>query len=134
MPKARNHSLGSRGLSRSARRNSSHPFAGFAANVSRLAASVTTLAAVGQRVGISWGVRLRWLAGDADRDWVGYFKILALFHRAAGEACHEPVDEKIIDDGDRHARDQAGAHHRAPEINIAAHEERRNADTHRVAR
>jgi hypothetical protein len=30
-----------------------------------------------------------------------------LLHRADGKACDEPVDKEIIDDCDRHARDQA---------------------------
>ena len=58
----------------------------------------------------------------------------ALLDRAHGKAGYETSDEEIIDDGNWHARDQAGRHHRAPEINIAPHKKGRHADTHRIAR
>jgi hypothetical protein len=57
-----------------------------------------------------------------------------LLHRTDREPSHEPVDEEIIDNRNRHARDQAGAHHRATEIDVAAHQEGRHADAHGVAR
>ena len=58
----------------------------------------------------------------------------ALLDRAHGKAGHEAGDEEIIDDGNWHARDQACRHHRAPEVDVAPHKERRYPDTHRIAR
>src|SRR5258708_38150783 len=58
----------------------------------------------------------------------------ALLDRAHGKAGYETSDEEIIDDGNWHARDQAGRHHRVPEIDIAPHKKGRHADTHRIAR
>jgi hypothetical protein len=37
----------------------------------------------------------------------GLSSVRRLLHRADGKACDEPVDKEIIDDCDRHARDQA---------------------------
>src|SRR5258708_33427610 len=58
----------------------------------------------------------------------------ALLDRAHGKAGYETSDEEIIDDGNWHARDQAGRHHRTPEIDIAPHKKGRHADAPRIAR
>src|SRR5262249_54282025 len=56
-----------------------------------------------------------------------------LFHRADGEACDEPVDEKIVDDRNRQTRDQTCSHHGTPEIDVAAHQKGRYANAYGVA-
>src|SRR6185312_6061566 len=58
----------------------------------------------------------------------------ALLDRAYGESGDEAVDEYVVDERHRNADDQAGAHQRAPEVDVAANEERRHADAHRVMR
>src|SRR5437879_5511830 len=63
-----------------------------------------------------------------------YIWFRALLDRAHGKASYETSDEEIIDDGNWHARDQAGRHHRTPEIDIAPHKKGRHADAHRIAR
>ena len=40
-------------------------------------------------------------------------------HRKAGD---KPIQEKIVQDGNGHAGDEARGHQRAPEIDIAAYE------------
>ena len=43
-----------------------------------------------------------------------------LLDGAHGEAADETVDEEIVKDGDGQAGDEAGAHERAPEVNVTA--------------
>src|SRR5712692_9896027 len=61
-------------------------------------------------------------------------KPCSLLDRAHREASREAIHEDIVDHGGREARDQAGRHERAPEIDVASHQERWYADPHRVLR
>src|ERR1700681_1844325 len=58
----------------------------------------------------------------------------ALFDGAHGKAGYKASDEEIIDNSDWDACNEAGSHHRAPEIDIAPHKKGRHADAHRIAR
>src|SRR5258708_24235451 len=58
----------------------------------------------------------------------------ALLDGAHGKAGYKASDEEIIDNSDWDACNQAGRHHRAPEIDIAPHKKGRHADAHRIAR
>src|SRR5207249_2317428 len=60
-------------------------------------------------------------------------KTKLLLHGADGEARNKTIDEQIVDDCDRQAGDQAGSHHRAPEIHVAADQKSRHPDAHGIA-
>src|SRR5688500_13569672 len=50
-----------------------------------------------------------------------------LLDRSDGEAGDEAVEEQVVEERDRDRRDEARRHQRAPEVDVAAHEERRHA-------
>src|SRR5437762_13995755 len=52
-------------------------------------------------------------------------------HRSHGETLDEAVHERVVDDGERDAREQRGRHQCPPVIHVPAHQRDRDAQTHR---
>src|SRR6202047_3938503 len=57
-----------------------------------------------------------------------------LLHRAHRKPGDEAVEEYVVEQRDRHARDQARRHQRSPEVHVAPHQKNGNAHPHHLLR
>ncbi len=57
-----------------------------------------------------------------------------LLDRAHCESCDEAIEEQVIEQRDRKARNQARSHERTPEVDVTTHQEYRNPHAHHLLR